>query len=161
MPDPVRDHVLRAFDDVFSHRWDSIGSALAKDLTSEEAVWQHPAYRQEPCEPGTPPPGSLFWQLAHLEGCAREYAGILSRRSGGKGDDAPAPRTFNLPALLEALRQSHARLRESIARISDADLTSPCEHYKNTEEFLRMVLRHSACMPARSPSRDGSTAAGT
>jgi hypothetical protein len=67
---------LQSFDDAWSHKLESI-LAVLKDVTPDESIWQHPAYAGEKHMLGLPAPGTVLWQIAHLEHCARHYAQIV------------------------------------------------------------------------------------
>jgi hypothetical protein len=133
--------LLRAFDDAWSHRLESLTAAL-QGVTETEAAWQHHCYEAVKGWPGMPPPGTILWQIAHLEHSARHYHYLLSNRPVSIQPQTPPPEATNLEALLHALDASRAAFRRSIAMLSDARLHEPCFDDMNVEEFLRMATRH-------------------
>jgi DinB superfamily len=140
----VRDRLevlLRAFDDAWSHRLESLTAAL-RGLTDSEAGWQHPSYEAVQGWPGMPPPGTILWQIAHLKHSARHYNYLLLNRPLSTQAQTPPPEATNLEALLHALDASRTAFRRSIAELSDACLDEPCFDTMNVAEFLRMAIRH-------------------
>jgi DinB superfamily len=133
--------LLRAFDDAWSHRLESLTAAL-RGVTDSEAVWQHPCYGAVEGWPGMPPPGTILWQIAHLEHSARHYNFLLLNRSVSIQPQTPPPEATNLEALLHALDASRTAFRRSIAALSDACLDEPCFDAMNVEEFLSMAIQH-------------------
>lgn len=140
---------LQTFDDAWSHQLESI-LAVLKDVTAEESTWQHPAYAGEKHMTGLPVPGTLLWQVAHLEHCARHYAQVVRARPVTEEPATPPPPASNLPELLVALHRAHGELRDVIAALSDADLNDACvlghsvHSGMNVSEFLRMITRHDS-----------------
>jgi uncharacterized damage-inducible protein DinB len=125
--------------------------AVLKDVTPEESTWQHPAYAVEKHMPGLPAPGTLLWQVAHLEHCARHYAQIVRARPVMEEPTTPPPPASNLPELLVALhRAAQGELRGLIAELSEADLNEACvlghsvHGGMSVAEFLRMIIRHDS-----------------
>lgn len=133
--------LLEALNDAWSHPFESLTAALS-DLESGEASWQLPGYAQVQALPGTPPPGTILWQLAHLDSYARQYSSILG--SGGVSEhlDPASPEESDLQGLLMVLERSHSALRDSIAQLTDEDLSAPCTPDMPVGEFIRMVVRH-------------------
>jgi hypothetical protein len=58
--------LLQMFDDTWSQQCESLRSIL-QGVTSKESLWQDPAYAAEPFVQGLPEPGTILWQVAHLE----------------------------------------------------------------------------------------------
>jgi uncharacterized damage-inducible protein DinB len=140
---------LQSFDDAWSHKLESI-LAVLKDVTPDESIWQHPAYAGEKHMLGLPAPGTVLWQIAHLEHCARHYAQIVRVRPVSEEPKTPSPSASNLPELLVALDRAHHELREVITELSDTDLNGACvlghsiHSGMSISEFLRMTIRHNS-----------------
>ncbi|MGF1669486.1 MAG: DinB family protein [Balneolaceae bacterium] len=117
--------LLQAFDDAWSHKDESL-YGVVRGLTPEEASWQHPAYSQEKPMPGLPIPGTILWQLAHLEHSARHYAAILEQRPVKEEPQTPPPEVESLAGLLAELASAQANLRAQIEQLSNQDLVKPC-----------------------------------
>ena len=133
--------LLQMFDDNWTHQCESLRSILY-GMTSEESLWRDPAYAAEPFVEGLPEPGTISWQVAHLEHCARHYAEILRERPIACEPATPPLGIAELPELIIRLERARRSLREEIERLSDADLQAPCSRGMNVAEFLRMVIRH-------------------
>jgi hypothetical protein len=134
--------VLQVFDDTWSHKCKSLRSVL--QVTSEESSWQDPAYVAEPLVQGLPEPGTIRWQVAHLEHCARHYTEILRERPVVDEPLTPPPGTADLSELIDRLEGARRLLRQEIERLSDVDLHTPCVRGLSVAEFLRMAIRHEA-----------------
>jgi hypothetical protein len=138
----AKDELLRMFDDAWGHPDESLLTALDK-LTVDEAQWQHAAYAAERAFPSMPPPGTVLWQIAHLEHSARHYAELIRQRPLSEEPITPPPSTHILEDLLTALHQAHAHFREVIAELAENDVNQPCARGMNVAEFIRMAVRHS------------------
>jgi hypothetical protein len=130
------------FDDAWGHADESLLTALDK-LTADEAQWQHAAYAVVPAFPSMPPPGTVLWQIAHLEHSARHYAEIIRQRPLSEEPITAPPSTCILEDLLTALYQAHAHFREVIAELPENGVDQPCVRGMNVAEFTRMAVRHS------------------
>jgi hypothetical protein len=135
--------LLRAFDDTWKHRAESIRAVLC-GVTEEEASWQHHSYIHEVTVSGLPPPGTILWHLAHLEHCARHYAAVLGTRPLEEEPETPPPAEGLLRELLASLELARGQLRRQIESLTDRDLNQPCARGMDVCEFVRMVLRHEA-----------------
>jgi hypothetical protein len=133
--------LLRAFDDAWSHRLESLTAAI-RGVTEAEAAHQAAAYSQDRGFPGMPPPGTILWQIAHLEHSARHYHHLLVNRPVSMQPQTTAPAAADLEGLLAALASSRTAFRRSIAGLEDANLDEPCFEDMNVENFLRMAIRH-------------------
>ena len=131
------------FDDNWSHRCESLRSIL-QGVTSEESSWQDAAYAAEPLVQGLPVPGTIRWQIAHLEHCARHYTEILLERPIAREPATPPPQTAEVPGLIDLLERARRLLRQEIQQLTDVDLDAPCVRGMNVAEFVRMVIRHEA-----------------
>jgi DinB superfamily len=136
-------YLLQMFDDNWSHKCESLHSVL-HDVTSEESLWRDPAYASEPRIAGLPEPGTIRWQVAHLEHCARHYTQILRDRPVVHEPPTPPLGTADLPELIHRLEEARRLLREEIERLSEVDLDSPCARGMSVAEFVRMAIRHEA-----------------
>ena len=121
----AKDELLRMFNDAWGHADESLLTALDK-LTSDEAQWQHAAYTVERAFPSMPPPGTVLWQIAHLEHSARHYAEIIRQRPLSEEPITAPPSTFILEDLLTALYQARAHFREVVAELPENDVNQPC-----------------------------------
>ncbi len=137
----AKDELLRMFDDAWRLPEESVSTAL-NTLTADEAQWQHAAYAGERAFPSMPPPGTVLWQIAHLEHSARHYAEIIRLRPMSEDPTTATPSTCVLEDLLSALDQAHTHLREVIVGLADNDLDTPCARGMNVAEFIRMAVRH-------------------
>lgn len=135
--------LLRMFDDTWSHQCESLRSVL-EGVTSEESLWQSPAYMAEPLVEGLSAPGTIRWQVAHLEHCARHYSEILRKRPIAVEPTTAPPGMIELPELIKRLESARRFLREEIQRLNEVDLEAPCTCEMNVGEFVRMVVRHEA-----------------
>src|SRR5262245_37896536 len=133
--------LLNAFDENWSHQWESLQPVLA-DVTEDEACWQHQAYINERDPKGLSEPGTIRWHVGHLEQCARRYVQVLRSRPVDKNPDLPSSALTNIRDMVDRLEHTRKELRAEIARIQDADLTAPCRGEMMVGEFLRMVIRH-------------------
>jgi len=135
--------LLQMFDDTWSHECESLCSIL-QGVTFEESLWQSPAYAAEPFVEGLPQPGTIFWQVAHLEHCARHYMQILRDRPVAHEPPTPPPGTADLAQLIHRLEEARRLLREEIQRLSEVELDDPCVRGMSVAEFVRMAIRHEA-----------------
>jgi hypothetical protein len=133
--------LLNSFDDAWSHRLESLTVAL-EGVTDVEAAHQDASYSSEQGWPGMPPPGTILWQVAHLEHCARHYHYLLVNRPVATQPQTSAPDQADFKGLLAALASSRNKFRWSVAALDDANLDEPCFDDMNVEEFLRMAIRH-------------------
>jgi hypothetical protein len=136
-----KQEILAAFDEVFSHKWESLGSAL-DGVTQEEAQYQHPIYENAQSTPGLLN-GSILWHVSHLEVCYRHYAlGIRLRPE-------PPPKTeyvvrAELIPLHSLMIASRAELRTAIAEVDDNAFDDVVWHGDPLAQFIRMITRHDA-----------------
>jgi uncharacterized damage-inducible protein DinB len=136
------DLILRHFDDAWSHRWESLSSAL-DGVTEDEAAYQAPCYAADPAEAGWPPPGTIAWQVAHLAHCKRYYGRVL--RSVGRGprpEVAPRIPRASFADERAALDAAHAAQRSAIADLDDEALDADAGGGMTVGEFLAGCLRH-------------------
>jgi uncharacterized damage-inducible protein DinB len=136
------DAFLLSLDHAWTHRWESLANVL-DGIHPDEAGWQAPTYGDAEHEAGWPPPGSIHWQVAHIAHCKRSYTEyILQRDRPGR---PPAPprlpdRTWDQEVV--ALKHAHARQRDAIASLTDADLETRVGNAMTVAEFLAMIIRH-------------------
>ena len=133
--------LLNAFDENWSHRWESLRPLLI-DVADDEASWQHQAYIDEEDPMGLSEPGTIRWHVGHLEQNARRYTHILRSRPVAKNPDVPAPVLTNIRDMVDRFERVRNELRAEIAQIEDADLNAPCRGEMTIGEFVRMVIRH-------------------
>src|SRR5436309_14884127 len=94
--------LLQMFDDNWSHQCESLRS-IFQVVTSEESLWQGLAYAAETFVQGLPEPGTIRWQVAHLEHCARHYTEILSKRLIARETATPPSGIADMPVLINRL----------------------------------------------------------
>ena len=135
------DLILHTYDDSWSHAWESVDSVL-QGITDEEAAWQSPAYRDETPQSGLPLPGTILWHIAHVEHCARMYAGVLRTRPVDAYPDLPPPSPLTLSELVPAMEAARNELREAIASLKEDHLEETCIGQQSVAEFLGNILRH-------------------
>ena len=85
-----KEELLAAFDAVWSHPWESVESIL-KDVSEEEAWYQHPIYSKEERKAGHPPSGSILWHIVHLGHCYRWYKAMILLRPDKPTEPPPPP----------------------------------------------------------------------
>ncbi len=133
--------LLAAFDDAWSHKWESFEVAT-KDLTEEEVQFIHPAYSDVVHEDGWPKPGSILWHLVHMEYWYRYYIDCLEKPMD---DRAPLPMPHAAETLAHSIEKLLARrktLRNMISDIPDEGLDIQLKGSTRCGEFIRMVIRH-------------------
>ena len=137
-----KDELLAAFDDALSHEWESIEYAI-KDLTDEEAAYQHPAYRDEPPEDGHPPAGTALWHLVHLQNCYDYYnIGIQSRPN--KAEEVWTAGASTVAEAIANLMKSRATLRSTVAELTESQLDDKLGSGRTVIELVRASIRHDA-----------------
>lgn len=138
------DAYLAAFDDAWSHAWESL-SAVLEGVSEEEAYWQAPCYALDPVEDGWPSPGTIAWQIAHLAHCKGYYAAVIRDRAMNASPPTE-PRTplQGLPAERAALKAAHALQRDAMEEVGDEDLGQLASGKMPLGEFLAMTTRHDA-----------------
>lgn len=138
----AKEELLAAFDDALSYQWESLDAAI-RDVSENEAWYQHPAYLGEPCDEGYPPVGTILWHLVHLAHCYRYYrANILERPNAV--DDPPAPAAKTLDDAMVNLRRYRSELRETIVSLRDDQFAERLKNYDSVSEQMRMMIRHDA-----------------
>jgi hypothetical protein len=139
------DAFLRQLDDTWSHRWESLCSAL-DGVTEEEAAWQAPSYADEEREDGWPAPGTIAWQAAHVAHCKRYYTELVAQRGDAPGRPPLPERSActSFAAIRAELESAHAAQRAGIAALSEADYGLRCGNGMPLSEFLAMAIRHDA-----------------
>ncbi len=134
--------LLAAFDESFSHQWESIEHAL-HGLSDAEATWQHPAYVNEVESALDPPPGTVVWHIAHLDHCLRHYRNVLKARPLDTEPETLPPPLGSLHQHIASLHEAREALRDAIAGLTDDDLAEKCRQTMSVAEFVRMFTRHN------------------
>ena len=137
-----KDELLAVFDDVWSHRWESIDS-IFKNITDEEANFQHESYLSAEQYPGDPPSGTLLWYIHHLAHCYRHYVDVINLRPAKPEDPSP-PEITPVNDLLAVMKQNREKLREAIASVPEDGLDDKVYNGDTVAAFVRMVARHDA-----------------
>lgn len=133
---------LRAFDDAWNHRFESLNAAL-EGVTEETAFFQHASYDDVPEENGWPKPGSIAWQVAHVTDYKDVYAENLERIGGSTvPPDPPRIPGTTLTQLKRDLAEAHARERRALEALADVDLDGDAGNDMSVAEYLAMILRH-------------------
>ena len=136
------DVLLLSFDHAWAHRWESFAAVL-DGVHPDEAGWQAPAYGDAEVEARWPLPGSIHWQVAHTAHCKRHYAELLTQRDrAGRPPEPVREQALTFDEDLALLRHVHARQREAIAALTDADLDGRVGNAMNVAEFIAMTIRH-------------------
>lgn len=140
--------LLVVFDGALNDEWESLANAI-RDLTGQEAAWQHPAYAAEPHDEGVGMPGTILWHLNHLELCHRHYISTIQRGLAPAGCltpladiDTQPPGELPLAQVLPALKKASADLREAIAGLKPEDLTRQVRPKRNAASFIAMIGAH-------------------
>ncbi len=137
-----KDELLIAFDDAQTHAWESIEYAI-KDLTDEEALYQHPAYGDVTPEGGHPPAGTALWHLVHLQNCYDYYnLGIRSRPN--KPEEIGTTGAATVAEAVAKLKWSRNELRRSVAALSEEQLDEALGSGRTVIELVRASIRHDA-----------------
>ncbi len=137
-----KEELLVSFDEVWSHKWESLDSAL-KDVTEDEARYQHPSYAQEPNELHHSQSGTILWHLVHLAHCYRHYAPAIKDRPI-RPPEPDAPRASTLEEATKNLQLYRRRLREVIESLSDNALEEKMGNGESVAQFVRSIIRHDA-----------------
>jgi hypothetical protein len=90
---------------------------------------------------GLPKPGTIRWQVAHLEHCARHYTEILRKRPIAREPVTPPPGIDDFAELINRLERAR---QEEIQQLSEADLDAPCVRGMCVAQFVRGIIRHEA-----------------
>src|SRR5437667_11583407 len=96
--------LLQMFDDNWSHQCESLRSIL-QGVTSEESLWEGLAYAGEPFVQGLAEPGTIRWQVAHLEHCARHYTEVLREPPVARERATPRTVIAELPGCIKRLER--------------------------------------------------------
>lgn len=137
-----KEELFASYDAVGNRKWESLESAL-KDLTEEEALFQHPCYAKEEIDPAEPLPGSVMWHLVHLPHCYRHYVDIIRERPAQPADP-PAPQPTSVIKAIQILQQERAELRATIAKLSEAELDEKLYYDETVTDLVRGTIRHDA-----------------
>ena len=143
MPLTEKEVLLAAFDDAWSHKWESFELAT-KDLTEEEATYQHPSYRDDKHEQGWPKPGTILWQLVHMEYWHRYYLSVLESLPEHEPVMPVVEPVATLHEAQERLLHTRKQVRNTLAEMQDSSLDVALRGRLRTGEFLRMIIRHDS-----------------
>ena len=135
-----KETLLAAFDDAWSHKWESFESAT-QNLTEEEVQFQHAAYSMEKQDDGWPKPGTVLWHLVHMEYWYRYYIDCLEMPTSES--PLPSPRSSSdLNDAMDQLLSTRKTLRTRISDIPNEGLDFMLRGRIRTGEFIRMMIRH-------------------
>lgn len=134
--------LLAAFDDAWDAElnWESLGG-LVKNLTEEEAWFQHLVYSDVPQEPGHPPSGTIMWHLVHLAHCYRWYKLAIEQRPNMPAEIDP-PSASTLQEAIENLKLYRDELRAAIASLPDSALDEMLYYKRPVITLARSTVRH-------------------
>lgn len=133
--------LLAGFDEGWSYQWESF-ELVTKDLTEEEAQYQHPVYANEKQEEGWPPMGSILWQLAHLEYWYRYYLHCFEQRPNVRREFPPVLPVSTLDEAMERLLSTRATLRKTMTELPEIAFSEMINAKFRVGDFVRMILRH-------------------
>lgn len=137
-----KEELLAAFDDVWSHRWESMGK-LFDGISDEEANFQDESYVNAERYPEDPEPGTILWYVHHLAHCYRHYVDVVNLHPE-RPENPPAPAIEPIAALLEVMKRNRIALRDAIAAVPDEQLDEKVYNGDTVAAFVRMVTRHDA-----------------
>jgi len=137
-----KDELLAGFDDVWNHRWESFEVTL-KDITEEEANFQHEAYRDAEPYPDEPPAGTIMWHLIHFAQCYEHYTNMIKARPV-RPEDPPPPQASSFDEGLALVRRNREVLRAAIDGVRDDALDEKVGNGDTVAMFVRMITRHDA-----------------
>jgi uncharacterized damage-inducible protein DinB len=133
------DMLLLAFDRTCSDPFESLAAAC-DGLTDEECRWRVPAYNDVPAE-DVGLPGTILWQLNHLELCARHHRQVLELRDPDRSPQTE-PVSLDRSAVLAALEAANDEMRATIAALDVDALATIVTPNRNAAEFVMMSCRH-------------------
>lgn len=133
--------LLIAFDGAWKDDFESLSDAC-EGITEEESVWQPPAYLHEPHDKGVGRPGTILWQLNHLEMCHRHYIATFENMDPEISPDTKAPGELPLKQALAALGAATQDLRNVIAKLKPEDLSRQVRPKRRAASFIAMIARH-------------------
>lgn len=137
-----KEELLAAFDDVYAHKWESMQTAF-KNVTEDEANYQHESYRDAERYPGDPLPGTILWYAHHLAHCYDHYTEAIKRRPE-KVPPPPPPEILPIDQMIELLKANRAMLREVVASLSEEALDEELASGASVADFIRASIRHDA-----------------
>ena len=137
-----KEELLASFDAVWSHPWESVESIL-KDVSEEEAWYQHPVYSKEEREAGHPLSGSILWHIVHLGHCYKWYKEIILTYPQRPPEPSP-PEAKNLVEGTNNLKLLRKDLRECIASLPEDTFEEKLYNDRSISDQVRMIVRHDA-----------------
>jgi uncharacterized damage-inducible protein DinB len=137
-----KSELLAAFDAAWDANWESLSAAL-KDVTEEEALFQHPVYSDAKKRTGFPANGSILWHVVHLAECYRLYVRMIEQRPH-EPEDAEAPKISTLQEGIAYLKDERAALRHAIDALDDTQLDEMLYYGKPILSLCRGTVRHDA-----------------
>lgn len=143
MPLTEKQTLLAAFHDAWSHKWESF-ELVTRDLTDAEVEFQHAAYANEKQEDGWPKPGTILWQLVHIEYWYRYYIDCLENPMNEPSSFPPPNSATNLAEATERLLATRRTLGHRIHDLPDEGLDIMMKGRLRTGEFIRMIIRHDS-----------------
>ncbi|MFT4648723.1 MAG: hypothetical protein ACI9X4_001955 [Glaciecola sp.] len=134
---------LAMFDDAWSHSWESFSEVL-KGVGEAEAAHVPSMYAGEEPEAGWPAPGSILWQVAHVQHCKAYYTSLIEQRGTPPGNPAAEPCVSHASFADHqlALQSTHALQRAAIAALGREDMDQKVGNGMALPEFLSMIIRH-------------------
>jgi len=137
-----KEELLAEFDEAWSHPWESLG-AILKDVSEEEAWYQHKIYAKEEREEGHSPSGTILWHLVHLGQCYRWYRSWISSRPNKPSEVLP-PEATSLAEGIVNVKLCRDELRDCLSSLSEEQLNEKLYGGKTVIDLARASVRHDA-----------------
>jgi uncharacterized damage-inducible protein DinB len=137
-----KEELLAAYDDVWSHRWESMGK-LFDGISDEEANFQHESYRDAERYPDDPEPGTVLWYIHHLAHCYRHYIEVIKLRPE-RVEPPEAPKIVPVQEMLVVMKEYRDKLRSTVADLPEDTLDETVYNGDTVAAFVRMVTRHDS-----------------
>lgn len=138
-----KEEMLKAFDEVWLRKWESLEGYTLKDITEEEALYQHPAYKDEPLEEGHPPTGTVLYLLTHLYDVYRYYTMVVINRPKDV-TSPPPPEAHSVAEAVDYIKKFRAELRDVFESLTEEQLEEPVSGDRTVAQLLRMLPRHDS-----------------
>jgi hypothetical protein len=141
----IKSHLVWQCERLWSDELESFEYAV-RGVTEEEAAWQAPAYADVERQDGWPPPGTVFWHVAHLGEYQRQLAGHLRQESPPAGSYRPAARFADELARVHDARRMVA---SALAELPDERFAGEDVVRRIQEYFLHDVWHTAQILVAR------------
>ena len=125
----------------WAHKWESLRVVL-EGVTEEEAAWQADCYAHEAQENGWPLPGTILWQVAHIEFCKRHYINLIRQRPDEDIVVVKRKHTKSFQEEFDRLKETQVEFESLLSSLCDDDLRGTVNGQTPLVEFLNMAIRH-------------------